>query len=323
MPISTGHRKVQTNKRKAYQRPRQYTYHHSQLGHVSPGLSLLVSVCILMLPMLGLVDEHAQLTTTCHMSPINHCYIHSRHMTFRHTPLVLMLPSLNNVLPAVVLQNRVVWLNIMCSSYTSSHSGFSCVFPSLHLNPPFGWGRRVVAVVLTLLLLLSGDIETNPGPVLSVADLRVVMKELNDVRAKWYNIGVQLGVGVGTLKATEKQYSDPSDCLRETLTAWLKSSTPNKWTNVVDALNIVGEAKLATDLECKYCSSKPVSSVPAQRTTTTQPLAIATTPSTQYSVLPPSLTLDCPSPEVPATTQPATVTTPPHHPPQAPTGISL
>ena len=51
-----------------------------------------------------------------------------------------------------------------------------------------------MGVVLNLLLLLSGDIETNPGPVLSVDDLRVVMKELNDVRAKWNNIGVQLGV---------------------------------------------------------------------------------------------------------------------------------
>ena len=311
MPISTGHRKVQTNKRKAYQRPRQYTYHHSQLGHVSPGLSLLVSVCVLMLPMLGLVDEHAQLTTTCHMTTINQWNVHSRHMTFNHTPLVLMLPSLDNVLPAMALQNRVVWSNIGRPSYTSFHSGVCHVLPSLHLNLPSSLGSKMVGVVLTLLLLLSGDIETNPGPVLSVDDLRVVMKELNDVRAKWNNIGVQLGVSVGTLDAIEKQYSDPSDCLRETLTAWLKSSTPNKWTNVVDALNVVGEAKLATDLECKYCSPKPVSSVPAQRTTTTQSLAIATTPSTQYSVLPPSPTLDCP--EVPATTQPVTVTTPAHH----------
>ena len=35
----------------------------------------------------------------------------------------------------------------------------------LHLNLASGLGRRVVGMVLVLLLLLSGDIETNPGPV--------------------------------------------------------------------------------------------------------------------------------------------------------------
>ena len=299
---------------KAYRRPQQYIYDHSQLGHVSPGLGLLVSVCVLMLPMLGLVDEHAQLTTMYHMNLINQWNVRPRHMSFSHTPL--LLPSLNNVLPAMALQNRVARRNIGCPSYTSSPSGVRHVPSILHLNLPSGLERRVVGVVLNLLLLLSGDIETNPGPVLSVDDLRVLMMELNDVRAKWNNIGVQLGTSVGTLDAIREKYSDPSDCLRETLTAWLKSSVPNKWTNVVHALNVVGEAKLAAELEHKYCSSM---SVLAQWTTTTQSLGIATTPSPQYSVVPPSPTLDCrpiPSHEVPATTQPASVTTLPHHPPQ-------
>ena len=104
------------------------------------------------------------------------------------------------------------------------------------------------------------------GQQLTVDDLRVLMKELKDVRAEWYNIGVQLGVSVGTLDAIEKQYSDPSDCLRKTLTTWLKSSTPG-WTNVVDALNIVGEARLAAKLEHTYCSTLD----PAQPSTSQHP----------------------------------------------------
>ena len=73
----------------------------------------------------------------------------------------------------------------------------------------------------------------------------MVLEELNDVRAKWYNIGVQLGVSVGTLKAIEKQYLNiPTDCLRETLTTWLKSYPlfPT-WSKVVDTLRsrTVGE----------------------------------------------------------------------------------
>ena len=105
------------------------------------------------------------------------------------------------------------------------------------------------------------------GQQLTVDDLRVVMKELNDVRAKWNNIGVQLGVSVGTLDAIKKQYSDPSDCLRETLTTWLKSSLCNKWADVVDALNVVGEARLAAELEHKYCSTLH----PAQSSTSQHP----------------------------------------------------
>ena len=159
MPVTTGHQKVQTNIMKVYRRPRQYIYQHCQLGHVFPGLGLLVSVCVLMLPMLGLVDEHAQLTTMYHMNTINQCNVHSCHMTFNHTPLVLILPSLHNVLPAMALQNRV---NIKCLSYISSVRHVSLIpAPTV----PTGLGRRVVGVVVLLLLLMSGDIEMNPGPV--------------------------------------------------------------------------------------------------------------------------------------------------------------
>ena len=77
------------------------------------------------------------------------------------------------------------------------------------------------------------------------------------MRAKWCNIGVHLGVSVGALDAIEKQYSDPTDCLRRTLTTWLKSSTP-MWTNIVDTLNVVGEVRLAADLQHKYCSTQDI-----------------------------------------------------------------
>ena len=106
-----------------------------------------------MLPMLELVlTEHVQLATTCY---INH--VHPRHMTFSHTHL---LPFLSNILPAMVLQNKVVWSNIKCLS--SSH----CKVYHVSLSQaPTGLMRRVVVVVVLLLLLMSGDIEMNPGPV--------------------------------------------------------------------------------------------------------------------------------------------------------------
>ena len=140
-------------------------YHHCKLCHVTPGSALVIAVCILMLPMVELSAEHMQLAITYHMPPTDQWHVHRHHLNISHTPLVLS--SLNNVLPAIVLQNSVVRLNISCLSYTSSHFSV-CHAPSkssLHLHLPSGLGRKVVAVVLVLLLLLSGDIETNPGPV--------------------------------------------------------------------------------------------------------------------------------------------------------------
>ena len=100
------------------------------------------------------------------------------------------------------------------------------------------------------------------GERLSVNDLPVVMEELNDIRAKWYDIGLQLRMSVGTLDAIKEQYDDPSHCLRETLKTWLKTcpSLPT-WKNIVYALrsSAVGEVRLAADLEQKYCSTQDTS----------------------------------------------------------------
>ena len=61
------------------------------------------------------------------------------------------------------------------------------------------------------------------GQQLRVDDLPVVMEELNDIHAKWDDIGLQLHISVSTLDAIKEQYNDPSHCLRETLTTWLKT----------------------------------------------------------------------------------------------------
>ena len=149
MPSSTQRRNFQTKAVKAH---RQYIYRHCQLCHVTPSCAVVVGVCILMLPMLELATEHVQLIATCHM---NLHHVHPCRMTFSLTHL---LPFPNNVLPAMVLQNRVAWSNIKCPS---SHS----IVCHVSLSPAStGLGRRVVRVVIILLLLMSGDVEMNPGP---------------------------------------------------------------------------------------------------------------------------------------------------------------
>ena len=46
------------------------------------------------------------------------------------------------------------------------------------------------------------------GQQLSDKDLLNIMEELVDVRAKWYNIGLGLGVSVGTLNSIETEHSN-------------------------------------------------------------------------------------------------------------------
>ena len=141
----------------AYRRQQhQYIYHHCQLAYVIPGHAILVAVCIFLLPMLEVAAELKQPTTTHHSNPAD---LHGGHVIFIHSSLVL--PSLDNMLPAMVLQNRVVWSNTH-QSHSLSHSSIRHVF--LRLGLSVSYSLKVVWMVMVLLLLLSGDIETNPGP---------------------------------------------------------------------------------------------------------------------------------------------------------------
>ena len=82
------------------------------------------------------------------------------------------------------------------------------------------------------------------------------MEEVFDAHAKWYNLGLQLGVRGGTLDGIRNQYQDPKDALREMLKVWLKMVDPKPtWAALVDALRkkTVERFQLATELEHKYC----------------------------------------------------------------------
>ena len=158
------------------------------------------------------------------------------------------------------------------------------------------------------------------GQQLIVNDLGMVMKELNQACVKWYNIGMQLGVEIYRLDAIKEQYSDPSDCLRETLKTWLKTYSSPTWSNIVDSLrsSVVGEVRLADDMKHKHCSTentssaatRPVTPTPVTvQLTTSQHLSPSATAVTQYSVVPSATSSaisdhPTPLPEMPA--QPAT-----------------
>ena len=134
-----------------------------QLGHVVPSHAFLLAMCIFMLPMLVVAAEHVQLANTGHRNSMDQSCIHPHCTTFKRAPF--MLPSLNNILPAMALQNEIVKSNIWCFSRSSSHASVCRVSSSPGFSVPSGLGRMVVGAVVVLLLLMSGDIEMNPGPV--------------------------------------------------------------------------------------------------------------------------------------------------------------
>ena len=85
---------------------------------------------------------------------------------------------------------------------------------------------------------------------LSENDLKMVRNFLFDVRRKWYDIGIELGVRKTELDIIKDHSFDPSDCLREMIAIWLKSyDFPPTWQALAEALEspVIREKKLAAE----------------------------------------------------------------------------
>ena len=79
--------------------------------------------------------------------------------------------------------------------------------------------------------------------------LPYLQDELYDIRGKWYDIGVQIGIDTGTLQTIRNDFNDSGDALRELLTHWLKR-TPT-WEALLKALRSkpVGASDIASKLQ--------------------------------------------------------------------------
>ena len=86
------------------------------------------------------------------------------------------------------------------------------------------------------------------GGKLGINDLREVQRGAWEARAKWYNIGLELGIDPGTLDVIEGNNKDINNCFRVMLTSWLKMVQPiPTWTALAEALRspTVGYGDLA------------------------------------------------------------------------------
>ena len=57
-------------------------------------------------------------------------------------------------------------------------------------------------------------------------DLKQVRELLFKIQDKWLDIGIELGVDIDELFRIKSEYSNPADCLREMIRAWLKCFAP-------------------------------------------------------------------------------------------------
>ena len=75
---------------------------------------------------------------------------------------------------------------------------------------------------------------------------------------KWFSIGLELDVAESQLKIIETDGHGAEERMRTMLDHWLNNATVPSWKDLVDALKAptVGESRLATELEEKYCSAE-------------------------------------------------------------------
>ena len=59
---------------------------------------------------------------------------------------------------------------------------------------------------------------------LSINNIKEVLDEMWDYRARWKSIGIELCVDTGTLDAIEKDCRKVNDCLQEMIKYWLRNN---------------------------------------------------------------------------------------------------
>lgn len=88
-------------------------------------------------------------------------------------------------------------------------------------------------------------------------DLKTLSSELAEVKNKWYEIGVQLGIKASTLDTFKVENETVSMYLSATLHYWLDGNTtvPVCWESIVSALRdpFVNEAGQGKRLQRKFC----------------------------------------------------------------------
>ena len=77
---------------------------------------------------------------------------------------------------------------------------------------------------------------------------------LSEVTARWYDLGLRLGLSTGTLDAIKT--TNHHDSMRDMLRTWLEEASEKAcWSDIVDALQVMKRNDVADKVTTKYCSS--------------------------------------------------------------------
>ena len=87
---------------------------------------------------------------------------------------------------------------------------------------------------------------------MNICDLPKVQDAAWPARAKWYDIGLRLGMSADALDTIAKaRLHQPEECFTDTIKVWLRNDDPRPtWKALADALRspVVGYADLANNL---------------------------------------------------------------------------
>ena len=85
------------------------------------------------------------------------------------------------------------------------------------------------------------------------SDIRKIVKELYEVRAKSRMLGLVLGLPKSTVEAIHMQWRDPADQLLQVIAEFLQKERPT-WRVIINALMspVIREHALARKIEAKY-----------------------------------------------------------------------
>ena len=76
----------------------------------------------------------------------------------------------------------------------------------------------------------------------STLTLKEIQSELNEMAAaKWYQLGMQLGIPPATLSTIENDHSrDAQRCMTEVINCWLRNTPECSWAKLAEAVKAMG-----------------------------------------------------------------------------------
>ena len=208
---------------------------HCDVINIVVAMVLLTQYCSLSL---FLVEDA---TSNCEKSVIELL------LNTRHDPIRNRAPPCNCCYEDVVPKRK--------EEFTPHHSSNNC-FSRTIIMMLIG---VIVVYSLSLLLLLAGDVELNPGPgmgmcfladvmiqiiincntdtVLSISDLLEVCEKVRSASPNWFDLGLALNLSYTDLANFRDTYrGDNNVCLCESLAHRLQSSGPLTWEGMCTAL---------------------------------------------------------------------------------------